>query len=90
LLQVNADQDRLGSDEVLAGEASQFGGRRHHQGTLGRPVLEIRYRLVGQIRLKHIPHRLRVEHAARRDQGMQFAGGAGLTAAKLPFSQMIT
>jgi len=61
-----------------------IGGGRHHQGTPRRPVLEIGHRLVGQIRLEHVAHRLRVEHAAGRDQGMQLGGGPGLTAAKGP------
>ena len=60
-----------------------IGGGRH-QGTPRRPVLEIGHRLVGQIRLEHVAHRLRVEHTAYRDQGMQFASGAGLAAAKGP------
>jgi len=30
LLKAGADQDRLGSDEVLAGEAGQFGGGGHY------------------------------------------------------------
>jgi hypothetical protein len=46
LLQVSADQDRLGSDEVLAGETGQFGGGRHHERTPRRPVLEIGHTFV--------------------------------------------
>ena len=84
LLKIGADQDCLRGDEVLAGEASQFGGGRHHERTPWRPVLEIGHRVVGQVRLEHVSHCLRVEHAAGRDQGMQLGGGAGLAAAKGP------
>ena len=84
LLQVSADQDRLRRDEVLAGEAGQFPGGRHHQGTPRRPMLEIGHGLAGQIGLEHVSHCLRVEHASGWDQGMQFGGGAGLAAAKGP------
>jgi hypothetical protein len=84
LLEVIADQDRLRSDEVLAGETGQFGGGSYHERTPRRPVLEIGHWLVGQIWLKHVSDRLRVEHAAGRDQGMQLGGGAGLAAAKGP------
>jgi hypothetical protein len=84
LLQISSDQDRLRSDEVLAGEAGQFRCGRHHHGTPRRPVLEIGHRMVGQIGLEHVSHCLRVEHATGRNQGMQLGGGAGLAAAKGP------
>ena len=48
LLQVSANQDRWRSDEMLAGEAGQFGGGHCHERAPRRPVLEIGDRIAGR------------------------------------------
>ena len=69
---------------------SQFDGGSDHWWTPRRPTLEIGHRLIGEIRLKHLSHRLRVETHGWMDHAMQLGSGAGSAAAKVPFSQMIT
>jgi hypothetical protein len=52
-----------------------------------RPVLEVRHRPIGQIGPEHVPHRLRVEHAADWTRERNSAAVLGLAAAKGPIQR---
>jgi len=92
-------QDRLRSDELLASGPGQFGSGSYHERSPQRPVLEIRDRMVGQIRLKRrrvdgpMPCRQTGRPAcsvkagavrcASRSRARQSATGAGVAAGSL-------
>jgi hypothetical protein len=80
----STSKDRLRGNEVLPGEAGQFGRGSYHQWPPRWPMLEVGDRMAGEIRPQHVSHCLRVEQAARRDQGTQLSGRSGLSAAKGP------
>ena len=84
LLKVGTSKNRLRGNQMLPSAAGQLNCGSYHQRPPRWPILEVGDRMVGEIRPQHVPHCLRVEQAARRDQGTQLSGRSGLSAAKGP------